>query len=116
MNQISYEERARIYTDAQATLGANVLLIEALEKLSDVQKEICKTIKRGGCSYHLAEKVADTTIMLEQVRLMFGINAEVCKIMDHKVIELKQRTEFAQARQRPDLAAILDLFGKGLEG
>ena len=40
-----------------------------------------------------AAEVADATIMLEQLRLMFGINGEVCAIMDAKVERLRQKIE-----------------------
>lgn len=37
---------------------------------------------------HLAEEVADATIVLEQVRMLFGIDDKVRQIMDQKVDRL----------------------------
>lgn len=112
MNKINYEERAKVYTDALATFGATAQLVVALEEMSEVQKEICKTLRGGGSILHLAEEVADATIMLEQIRQIFGINAMVCEAMDGKVLRLRQRIEDAKACRRPNLDAIRKMFGE----
>lgn len=39
---------------------------------------------------HLAEELADATIMIEQVRLFFGLNEKVCAAMDEKVRRLDE--------------------------
>ena len=39
---------------------------------------------------HLAEEIADATIMLEQMRLFFGLNDLVCEKMDEKVKRLDE--------------------------
>jgi hypothetical protein len=108
VNKINYEERAKVYTDALETFGVNVQLVVALEELSECQKEVCKALRGGANIYHLAEEVADAIIMLEQVRQIFGINEEVCKAMDGKVLRLRRRVEAAKISQRPDLAALRD--------
>ena len=100
MNKISYEERAKVYTDALETFGANAQLIVALEELSEVQKEICKALRGNRNPMHLAEEVADATIMLEQVRQIFNINEPVCDIMDQKVERLAHRV--ASAKRQKD--------------
>ena len=91
MNKISYSERCKTYTNAMLAFGERNQLIVAIEELSECQKEICK-ILRGGEDYrHLAEEVADATIMLEQIRLMFNINDCVCNFMDEKIKRLDSR-------------------------
>lgn len=93
MNKISYEERAKVYTDALAIFGPSEQLIVALEELSEAQKEICKAL-RGKCnSAHLAEEVADATIVLEQVRQIFDINESVCEMMDSKILRLQKNIQ-----------------------
>lgn len=90
-NQVTIDERRRIYMKALATWGDKEQMIVAVEELAECQKEICK-ILRGGENYpHLAEEIADATIMLEQVRLMFNINEQVCEFMDAKVRRLEDR-------------------------
>lgn len=91
MNRISYEQRVQTYTNALITYGENVQMVVALEELSECQKEICKFLRGKGDLGHLAEEIADATIMLEQLRLFFQINDQVCLIMDEKVSRLDNR-------------------------
>lgn len=93
MNRIGYDERKDVYLNALTAYGTRNQLIVAVEELSECQKEICKFL-RGCCNIeHLAEEVADATIMLEQVRFIFGINDSVCEQMDAKIERLKKRIE-----------------------
>ena len=91
MNIISFKERSVVYADAAETFGINMQIIVALEELSEVQKELCKALRGNLNVHHLAEEVADATIMLEQLRQMFNINEQVCGYMDEKVLRLQQR-------------------------
>lgn len=91
MNKISYEERAKTYTNALCRYGSNAQMVVALEELSECQKEICKILRGGGDLEHLAEEIADATIMLEQLRLIFNINELVGKKMDEKILRLDSR-------------------------
>jgi hypothetical protein len=116
MNNISYEERAKVYADALTTFGTNCQLVVALEEMSELQKEICKALRGEINRAHLAEEIADATIMLEQLRQIFGINDGVCKFMDAKVNRLRQRIEAEQFRQRPDIAAARGMLLRGLFG
>ena len=91
MNKISYSERCKTYTNAMLAFGERNQMIVAIEELSECQKEICK-ILRGGEDYrHLAEEIADATIMLEQMRYIFGLNELVCEKMDQKIMRLDAR-------------------------
>ena len=99
MNKISYEERAKVYTDALSTFGPNMQLIVALEEMSELQKEITKALRGNLHPMHLAEEVADATIMLEQLRQIFNINEEVCDMMDKKIARLAFRVEDAKQKQ-----------------
>lgn len=102
MNKIGIEERSRVYAHALAVFGPGAQLIVALEELSEVQKEICKAL-RGKCNReHLAEEIADATIMLEQVRQIFAIDDEVCSAMNEKIIRLRHRIQDAKERIRTD--------------
>ena len=93
MNMIPYSERCKTYTNAMLAFGERNQMIVAIEELSECQKEICK-ILRGGEDYrHLAEEVADATIVLEQIRLMFNINDCVCDFMDKKIKRLDDRVK-----------------------
>lgn len=88
MNKIPYEQRAQVYTNALICFGETAQMVMALEELSEVQKEICKKLRGYSNLDHLAEEIADATIMLEQLRLFFGLNDLVCEKMDEKVKRL----------------------------
>ena len=91
MNKVSYEERTVVYNTALLIYGKSNQLVVALEELSEVQKEICKAMRGDTDLEHLAEEIADATIMLEQVRLLYGVNDLVCKKMDEKIKRLVDR-------------------------
>jgi uncharacterized protein YabN with tetrapyrrole methylase and pyrophosphatase domain len=92
MNHFTYENRATVYDDARDVFGSENQLIVALEELSEAQKEICKALRGEIHLDQLAEEVADATIMLEQIRRMFGINETVNTFMDRKIERLRRRT------------------------
>jgi hypothetical protein len=90
MNEIPYEERYKTYINALITYGEDVQIIKALEELAECQQAICKAVM-GGDIDHLAEEVADATIMLEQIRVIFNINDRAYEHMDAKVKRLDDR-------------------------
>lgn len=91
MNKITYEERTQVYTNALIRFGDKAQMVIALEELSECQKEICKQLRGYSNLEQLAEEIDDATIMLEQMRLFFGLNDLVCKKMDEKVMRLDGR-------------------------
>ena len=91
MNKITYEQRVQTYTNALIHFGESIQLVVALEELSECQKEICKVMRGKSDLDHLAEEIADATIMLEQVRLIFGLNDLVCEKMDEKIKRLDDK-------------------------
>lgn len=91
MNKIPYEDRVKVYTNALVTYGERSQMIVAVEELSECQKEICKFLRGFGNAGNLAEEIADATIMLEQMRYIFGLNELVCEKMDQKIMRLEAR-------------------------
>lgn len=90
-NRISFEERRKVYTKALIAYGDQMQMTVAVEELAECQKEICKILRGGENFPHLAEEIADATIMLEQMRIMFNMNEQVCEYMDKKVRRLEER-------------------------
>lgn len=88
---IPYEDRAKVYINALVHYGDRDQMVKAVEELAECQQTICKAILGQGNIDHLAEEVADATIMLEQIRLYFGINDRVIQYMDEKVQRLDGR-------------------------
>jgi hypothetical protein len=91
MNKIPYEERLKVYTNALIAYGEDAQCIVAIEELSECSKEICKVLRGKGDPQHLAEEIADATIMLEQIRFFFCINDDVCEWMDSKIKRLDKK-------------------------
>ena len=91
MNKIPYEERVKTYTNALVAYGEEKQCIVAIEELSECQKEICKVLRGGEDFQHLAEEIADATIMLEQIIYFFDINEDVCQWMDSKIMRLDKK-------------------------
>lgn len=90
-NRISFEDRKKVYTKALIAYGDRMQMTVAVEELAECQKEICKILRGGENFPHLAEEIADATIMLEQMRIMFNINEQVCDYMDQKIWRLEER-------------------------
>ena len=93
MNKITYAERKAVYEQAIAEYGPMNQIIKAIEEMAELTKELCKlSVNDPKYSVEgIAEEIADVTIMLEQLRLIFHINAEVCAVMDAKVKRLEGR-------------------------
>ena len=93
MNKIPYSERCKTYTNALIAFGERNQLIVAIEELSECQKEICKILRGGEDFRHLAEEIADASIMLEQIQLIFNIDDCVENFMDEKIKRLDDRVK-----------------------
>ena len=96
MNEVSYEERKKVYEAALDRYGSYAQLWMCVEEMSELTKAICKIRRKADTQYPeavaaVAEEIADVTIMLEQARLIFNINEEVCEIMDQKIERLRNR-------------------------
>lgn len=64
--------------------------IVAIEELSELQKELCKSLRcadRG----RIAEEIADVQIMLDQMVMLFGCSEETEKWRADKIERLKIR-------------------------
>lgn len=98
MNEISYEERKVVYEHAIDKYGIKPQMLMVIEEMSELTKAICKFFRVPGYVESdadiidaIAEETADVTIMLEQLRLILGINENVCEHMDQKVERLAER-------------------------
>lgn len=90
MNAITYADRENIYRMAIASFGAEAQVIMAVEEMSELTNELCKHFRGRTDIDHIADEIADATIMLEQLRLIFGCNDLVCSHMDFKISRLRE--------------------------
>lgn len=92
MNKITYEERKVIYEKALNCYGRANQLVVAIEELAELQKVITKYLRGEQVSEeNTAEEIADVTIVMEQIRLIFDCNDAVCEQMDAKIRRLNNR-------------------------
>ena len=94
-NKINITQRQVVYRKAIERFGSPNQMIKAIEEMSELTKVLAKILVMGGevSLDELIEEVADVTIMMEQLRLIFNINDEVCEIMDSKIRRLEGRVK-----------------------
>lgn len=90
-NKIPYAERKEVYSDARTLYGSKRQCMKAIEGMSELTKEISKGWFECKNLDGVIEEIADVTIMMEQLRLIFGINDKVCAVMDEKVARLREQ-------------------------
>ena len=91
MSQIDYEDRKAVYESALSAWGRVMQSIVAIEEQAELIKEICKELRGQGNVYNMAEETADVSIMLEQLRLMYDLDADVEMHMERKIQRLQER-------------------------
>lgn len=65
-------------------------IIIAIEELSELQKELCKSLRGKEKRENLIEEMADTYIMIEQMKIWHNITDEE---IDKKIYEKLERTK-----------------------
>ena len=67
-------------------------LVVAIEELSELQKEICKSLRDKTNLSNLCEEIADVYIMLAQLKIFYDIaDTEINKVIDQKIERTKER-------------------------
>ena len=92
MNKIAYDDRKAVYERAIRKYGAARQTLKAIEEMAELTKELCKYHNEDDMPLEgIAEEIADVTIMLEQLRIIYDINDDVCVWMDAKIKRLNDR-------------------------
>lgn len=91
MTMYDERERREVYARALNRWGITNQSVVAIEELSECQKEICKQLRGIGDMEHMAEEIADSIIMLEQLQMIFNIGNLVAQYMDSKIERLYSR-------------------------
>lgn len=89
--EMVYSERCKIYARAIDSFGERAQIDKFLEEFAELQEAVLKHIGGRDSREHIAEEIADVTIMLEQLRLIFGVNELVNKIMGEKLRRLERK-------------------------
>lgn len=81
-----------ILEQAIETYGKDMQLNVAVEELSELIKEICKSKRGNDNRENIIEEMADCYIMLEQLEIIFDVKpAELCRVLDVKIERLEKR-------------------------
>lgn len=115
MNKIDYEARKKVYEEAIQKYGASAQILMAIEEMSELTKVLCKMFRDDSAeslsqgfsiTEEAAEECADVTIMLEQLRLIMGMNDDVCRYMDYKIRRLAGRLGMNLSAPAADVAPV----------
>ena len=88
---MTYQE---IFNKAISTYGEKAQKLMAIEEMSELTKEICKDFRGKLDREHLIEELADVTITIDQLMLMYKISGnELQQMYEKKVERLKERLE-----------------------
>ena len=88
---VSTYERKKIYNEAVEKYGEEHQLNKFNEELGEFLAEYGRIRNGANNLAAFAEELADLTIMLEQLRFIYGVDDEVSEQMDYKVRRLSGR-------------------------
>lgn len=92
-------QRKVIYQRAANLYGKDNQLIVAIEECDELGKEVCKYLRGEGILDGMIEELADVTIMVEQLVLMFDCDAEVKEAIEEKLQRLVRRMDRDEERR-----------------
>lgn len=91
---MNYQEVIDTYKQAISAYGEKAQKLMAIEEMSELTKEICKDFRGMLDREHLIEEIADVTITIYQLLMMYEIgDNEIQQMCERKVERLKERLE-----------------------
>lgn len=91
---MTYQETIDTYKKAIKTYGEKAQKLMAIEEMSELTKEICKDFRGQLDREHLIEEIADVTITIYQLLMMYEISdKEIQQMCERKMERLKERME-----------------------
>lgn len=89
---MNYQEVTDTYKQAISTYGEKAQKLMAIEEMSELTKEICKDFRGKVDREHLIEEMADVTITIDQLMIMYEISGdEIQQMRERKINRLKER-------------------------
>lgn len=80
-------EKQDVYKKALTTHGIDTQITMVFEEMAELQKELCKNLRGKENRIEVAEEIADVEIMLDQIKLYFGVKV----YKDFKLLRLEER-------------------------
>ena len=94
-------ERKVIYEGILKEFGADILFTIAIEEMSELTKELTKTIRGYDRRNKIIEEIGDVRIMLEELEMIFNCEDEVEERIDFKLHDSKTRERIiAESKKR----------------
>lgn len=84
-------DERQILGRAISLYGSEIQTVIAIEELSELQKELCKSLRGQTDRQHIAEEIADVQIMLEQMMILYELHYDVVTWRRKKVDRLRER-------------------------
>lgn len=78
-----------ILRDAVCTFGLNQQINIMIEEMSELTKELCKHLRGLGNNLHICEEIADVSIILDQMKIVFDKNHVIADIREQKLLRLE---------------------------
>lgn len=87
------EIESEIYRQALKKWGSTAQVIMVFEEMAELQKELSKFLRGNWIGDNIAEEIADVEIMLEQMKLLFGIEELIDINKKYKLKRLAERVK-----------------------
>lgn len=86
-------DEREVYKEAIKVYGKDAQVLMAIEEMAELQNELCKDQRGRNTEKNIAEEIADVEIMLEQMKLIFGIERQASNWKIYKIKRLQERLE-----------------------
>ena len=96
-------ERNKTLEMALETFGGRMQIVVAIEEASELQKELCKSLRGRATVANIAEEIADVQIMLEQMIMLFECQNSVEMFRQEKLQRLEKRIAEAKKDGTTDI-------------
>lgn len=91
---MNYNFDHKVLEKAILNYGTTAQKIMLVEEMAVLQKEVCKELRGSFNILKIAEEMADVYVMLEQLKMICGINEGITKAnISAKINRLKERME-----------------------
>ena len=108
MDDEALDEMRTLCSRALRAWGAEMQSVVAAEELSELQKELCKSVRGEDNADAIAEEIADVQIMLEQMLLLHDCRDDVDEWRRRKLERLEQRLPKVPDRSQCNHAWVLE--------
>lgn len=91
-----------VFETALKTWGTCAQIVMVFEEMSELQKELCKSVRGKDNAEQISEEIADVQIMLEQMIILYNCGDAVKEYRRSKVERLKIRLGIKEADNEAD--------------